>query len=158
MVDMGVVTCDQTSAVGSEVQAAATAAFGIGAAAPDSVRRHEASSWNAPRRGGSATGHRTFTDLAQAFKPTRHARIAEKAAALREQMSLEELHNSREFSQEEVAAALAVGQPAIAKLEKRADMRLSNLRRNVEALGGRLEITARFGEESVVADVGEEAA
>jgi transcriptional regulator with XRE-family HTH domain len=68
------------------------------------------------------------------------------AAALREEMmTLEELRKSREFSQEEVAAALAVGQPAVAKLEKRADMRLSNLRRYVEALGGRLEIAAHFG-------------
>jgi predicted transcriptional regulator len=75
-------------------------------------------------------------------------------------MTLEELRKSRDLSQEEVAAALAVGQPAVAKLEKRADMRMTNLRRYVEALGERLAITAHFGEESVVVvvDVGEEAA
>lgn len=103
------------------------------------------------------TGRRPFSDLTRDFMPARRARIAEKAAALREQMTLEELRKSRDLSQEEVAAALAVGQPAVAQLEKRADMRLSNLRRYVEALGGRLEITAHFGEESVVVDVGEEA-
>ena len=39
---------------------------------------------------------------------------------------------------------MTVGQPAVAKLEKRTDMHVSNLRRYVEALGGTLEITARF--------------
>jgi hypothetical protein len=44
---------------------------------------------------------------------------------------------------------LGVGQPAVAKLERRADMYVSNLRRYIEALGGSLEITARFPEGSV---------
>jgi len=42
-----------------------------------------------------------------------------------------------------------VGQPAVAKLERRTDMYVSNLRRYIEALGGSLEITARFGESRV---------
>ena len=44
---------------------------------------------------------------------------------------------------------LKVGQPAVAKLERRTDMYVSNLRRYIEALGGSLEITARFPEGSV---------
>jgi hypothetical protein len=48
--------------------------------------------------------------------------------------------------------ALAVGQPAVAKLEKRTDMHISSLRRYIEALGGKLEITARFPDASVVID------
>src|SRR5207245_1097471 len=48
------------------------------------------------------------------------------------------------LSQDEVTATLTVGQHAVAKLEKRADMHVSNLRRYIEALGGTLEITARF--------------
>jgi transcriptional regulator with XRE-family HTH domain len=59
-------------------------------------------------------------------------------------MPLAELRQAREKSQEELARTLKVGQPAVAKLEKRADMYVSNLRRYVEALGGSLEITARF--------------
>jgi len=49
-----------------------------------------------------------------------------------------------------MAETLTVGQPAVAKLEKRTDMHVSNLRRYVEALGGTLEITARFPDASVV--------
>ena len=69
---------------------------------------------------------------------------------LREEMTPEELRKARDPSQEEIAQALAVGQPAVAKLEKSADMHISNLRRYIEALGGKLEITARFPDASVV--------
>jgi predicted transcriptional regulator len=71
-------------------------------------------------------------------------------------MTLEELRMARSLSQEEVAASLTVGQPAVAKLEKRTDMHVSNLRRYIEALGGTLEITAHFaGTAVVISDIGE---
>jgi predicted transcriptional regulator len=76
--------------------------------------------------------------------------VAATAGALREAMTLEELRKAREISQEDVAETLDAGQPAVAKLEKRADMHVSNLRRYIEALGGTLEITARFPDASVV--------
>jgi hypothetical protein len=44
----------------------------------------------------------------------------------------------------------------VAKLEKRGDMHVSNLRRYIEALGGTLEITARFDKTTVViSNIGE---
>jgi predicted transcriptional regulator len=102
------------------------------------------------------TGHRPFGELTKNFTPARRARVAAKAAALREAMTLEELRKARSLSQEEVADTLAIGQPAVAKLEKRADMHVSNLRRYIEALGGTLEITARFDKTSVViSNIGE---
>ena len=64
-------------------------------------------------------------------------------------MPLAELRQARKRSQEELARELKVEQPAVTKLEKRADMYVSNLRRYVEALGGSLEITARFPEGAV---------
>jgi transcriptional regulator with XRE-family HTH domain len=93
------------------------------------------------------TGHRSFTELTKGFSATRKARVASKAQALK--MALHELRQAREVSQEELARELEVGQPAVAKLERRADMYVSNLRRYVEALGGSLEITARFPDGSV---------
>ena len=61
-----------------------------------------------------------------------------------------------DLSQEEIADALAVGQLAVAKLEKRTDMHVSNLRRYIEALGGKLEITARFSDASVnISNIGD---
>jgi hypothetical protein len=38
----------------------------------------------------------------------------------------------------------------VAKLEKRGDMHMSNLRRYIDALGGTLEITAHFDKTTVV--------
>ena len=61
-------------------------------------------------------------------------------------MALLELRQAREQSQEDLARELGVGQPAVAKLERRTDMYVSNLRCYIEALGGSLEITARFPE------------
>jgi transcriptional regulator with XRE-family HTH domain len=101
------------------------------------------------------TGYRPFRELTRGFTPARKARVAEKAAALETALALHELRKNREVSQEELAAKLSVGQPAVAKLERRADMYVSNLRRYVEALGGKLEITARFPDGAVtIADVG----
>lgn len=102
------------------------------------------------------TGHRPFRELTKAFSPERKERVADNAAALETALALHELRKTRAMSQEELAAKLAVGQPAVAKLERRADMYVSNLRRYVEALGGTLEITARFPDGAVtIAEVGE---
>lgn len=96
------------------------------------------------------SGRRPFRELTKDFAPERKARIAAKAAVLREEMTLGELRSARNLSQDEVAASLAVGQPAIAKLEKRTDIHVSSLRRYIEALGGTLEITAHFPNADVV--------
>lgn len=95
------------------------------------------------------TGHRAFTDLTRGFSPERRAKVAAVAAVMREEMTLEELRTARELSQEAVATVLEVGQPAIAKLERRRDMHVSSLRRYIEALGGELELRAKFGDVSV---------
>src|SRR5438067_9886793 len=92
------------------------------------------------------TGHRPFIELTQKFGSERNARVAAKVLELKAAMPLAELRQARETSQMELARSLKVGQPAVAKLEKRADMYVSNLRRYIAALGGSLEITARFPE------------
>ena len=65
------------------------------------------------------------------------------------------------MTQKAVGEVLKVNQPAVAKLERRADMYVSNLRAYIEAMGGRLRIVAEFPQGSVVisnfADAGEEA-
>lgn len=94
-------------------------------------------------------GHRPFKGLTKSFSPERKARVAARVNLLKKDMALHELRQARERSQEELARELKVGQPAVAKLERRADMYVSNLRRYIEALGGSLEITARFPEGSV---------
>jgi transcriptional regulator with XRE-family HTH domain len=96
------------------------------------------------------SGHRPFTELTRKFTPRRKARVARRVAELKAEMVLAELRQARQRSQQELARALKVNQPAVAKLEKRADMYVSNLRRYVEALGGQLKITAEFPEGEVL--------
>jgi len=95
------------------------------------------------------SGHRPFSDLIKRLPAARRARIDEKAVALNTALALHELRKARSVSQEELAKKLAVGQPAVAKIERRSDMYVSNLRRYVEALGGTLEISARFADGAV---------
>jgi transcriptional regulator with XRE-family HTH domain len=99
------------------------------------------------------------------MSPERRARNAEASKSTlrdieRVECALHELRQARQRSQEDLARMLKVQQPAIAKRERRADMYVSNLRRYVEALGGTLEITARFpdGEVTItnLRDVGQD--
>ncbi len=95
------------------------------------------------------SGRRPFKELTKNFSQERKRRVAERVVALKAEMPLAELRQARERSQEDLARVLKVNQPAVAKLEKRADMYVSNLRRYIEALGGSLEITAKFPDGSV---------
>lgn len=95
------------------------------------------------------TGHRSFDELRKAMPEERRLRNVAATKAMLHEMALAELRQARAKTQAELAKVLDVGQPAVAKLESRADMYVSNLRRYVEALGGKLEITARFPDATV---------
>jgi DNA-binding XRE family transcriptional regulator len=64
-------------------------------------------------------------------------------------MPLNELRQARGLTQKMLAEVLHFQQPSIAKIEKRTDMYLSTLRSHIEAMGGELEIVARFPDGSV---------
>jgi hypothetical protein len=95
------------------------------------------------------TGHRPFRDLRNKMSPERRESNEAATKAMLQEMALHELRQARAKTQQDVARALQVNQPAVAKLEQRADIYVSNLRRYIEALGGTLEITARFPDASV---------
>ena len=95
------------------------------------------------------TGHRPFKELTKDLSPDRKARVAGRVAELKSEMALAELRQARDRTQAELARVLKVNQPAVAKLEQRTDIYVSNLRRYIEALGGTLEITARFPDATV---------
>ena len=59
-------------------------------------------------------------------------------------MPLHELRRARAFTQRELGETPHVSQPAVAKLEQRADIYVSSLRSYIEAVGGRLKIVAEF--------------
>jgi len=95
------------------------------------------------------TGRKKFSVLVAKMPAPRKARIGRIAEALRQEMDLTQLREARALSQAALGEILHVEQPAVAKLEKRADMYVSTLRRFIEAMGGELEIVARFPDHEV---------
>ena len=95
-------------------------------------------------------GHHPFAQLTEELAPASRARIEVRKGELRAAMLLHELRQARAMTQKSVGEALNVNQPAVAKLERRTDMYVSNLRSYIEAMGGRLNIVARFPQGSVV--------
>ena len=90
------------------------------------------------------SGHRPFSELTEHFTPEQRQRIEKKKAEMRAEMALHVVRNARALTQQAIAEALHVKQPAVAKLERRADMYVSNLRSYIEAVGGHLRIVAEF--------------
>ena len=90
-----------------------------------------------------------FSDLRAKMKPEAQKRAAVMAQTMLAEMPLNELRQARGLSQKMLAEVLQVQQPSIAKLEKRTDMYLSTLRSHIEAMGGELEIVARFPDGTV---------
>ena len=66
-----------------------------------------------------------------------------------DEMPLHELRRARGLSQQELATLLHIQQPSVAKLERRTDMYISTLRAHIEAMGGELEVIARFPDGAV---------
>ena len=66
-----------------------------------------------------------------------------------DEMPLNELRRARGLSQQELATLLHIQQPSVAKLERRTDMYISTLRAHIEAMGGELEVIARFPDGAV---------
>lgn len=95
------------------------------------------------------TGHQPFSNLTANFSPQRKAKIAAQTEQLKTEMALNELREAFSLTQGELASKLNVKQPAISRLEQRSDMYISHLREVIEAMGGKLEITARFQDHEV---------
>jgi transcriptional regulator with XRE-family HTH domain len=78
------------------------------------------------------------------MSPAAHARAQARARTMLARMPLQDLRLARGLSQESLATTLKVRQASISKLERRTDMYISTLRAHIRAMGGELEIVARF--------------
>lgn len=84
---------------------------------------------------------RKLDEVIAALPKARQERV--KARAL-ELVTLKELRQAAQQTQEQVAATLGVRQDTVSRLEQRSDMLLSTMRHYVESMGGQLELVARF--------------
>jgi DNA-binding XRE family transcriptional regulator len=85
-----------------------------------------------------------YSNLRAGMSKEAQAKSLAMANSLLQEMPLQELRIARGLSQQTLAEMLHVQQPAVAKLEKRTDMYLSTLRNHIRAMGGELDIIARF--------------
>jgi hypothetical protein len=84
-------------------------------------------------------------DLIKTLPKKRQEEIARRSAELiAEEATLREIRKAQRRSQAKVAKKLRVNQAAVSKIESRTDMYVSTLRDYIEAMGGSLEIIARF--------------
>ena len=78
------------------------------------------------------------------------ALVNAKAADMLTAIRLGELRKQRGLTQTQVANAMHIKQPTVARMEKRADVQLSTLRNYLQVLGGDLELSAKFPDGTVV--------
>jgi plasmid maintenance system antidote protein VapI len=85
---------------------------------------------------------------------TKRTRVkaARRVQRLLGELLLSELRQATGKSQRQVADALGIKQPSLSKLEKQSDMQVSTLQKIVKALGGELEVLAKFPKGTVKID------
>jgi DNA-binding transcriptional regulator YiaG len=71
-------------------------------------------------------------------------RAKTKAAGLLEELELRDIRAALKLTQRELARTMKVAQPTLAKIEKQPDMQIATLRKVVRAMGGDIDLIARF--------------
>lgn len=87
---------------------------------------------------------RKWKTLKQKMSPPAQARVDARVAATLQSLPLAEIRNAIGMTQADLASKLDVTQGSVSKIENAADMYLTTLRKYVEALGGKLHLTATF--------------
>ena len=84
---------------------------------------------------------RTLDDLLASRSEESQQRIQEMATEQLLEVRIQALREELEVSQVELAKALGVSQPAVVAMEQRgSDIKLSTMKRYVEAMGGKLRV------------------
>lgn len=84
---------------------------------------------------------RDLDDLLAELSPQQRRIVEARSAELHVEVEgLKALRSLAARSQQQIAEALGVTQPAVVKMERQTDLYLSTLRRFVEAAGGTLEL------------------
>lgn len=85
---------------------------------------------------------RTLAEVLESLPAKRRAKVEQRAAEL---ATLQAVRQALQQTQKTVAKKLGVGQDTVSRMERSGEnMQLSTLRRYVTAMGGQVEIVARF--------------
>ena len=85
-----------------------------------------------------------FSTLRAKMPAKARTRSRQRAEELIRVMSLNELRRARRMTQGTLAVAMQTSQSEVSKLEQRTDAYVSTLQSYIRALGGELDIVARF--------------
>ena len=87
---------------------------------------------------------RNFKELQAKMDPASRADNVQRAREELQRMALDELRSAKKLTQADLAEMFDVPQSSISRIEQRADMYLSTLRKYIHAMGGVLQIQAIF--------------
>jgi transcriptional regulator with XRE-family HTH domain len=87
---------------------------------------------------------KSFKNLKKKMSPSARKAASKKSKQMLNEMPLQELRQAHQMSQERLAELLSTKQANVSRIERRTDMYISTLRSYIEAMGGVLEIVARF--------------
>lgn len=85
-----------------------------------------------------------FNTLRKKMSPSAQKAAKAKTQLMLKEMPLQELRQAHHMSQERLAELLSTKQANVSRIERRTDMYISTLRSYIEAMGGELDIVARF--------------
>src|SRR5256885_10445922 len=90
-------------------------------------------------------------DIIAALPRRRRKKVEARARELiAQEMTRQQLRQIRDRTQVEIAQALGITQDGVSRLEQRADILISTLRKYVQAMGGTLSIVAEFPDQAPV--------
>lgn len=93
----------------------------------------------------------TLKTIMDRLPSERRERVKARAEELiSEELTLRDLRKARDLTQERMAEILEIGQDSVSRLEQRSDLLLSTLRSYVSAMGGSIELVARFPDRPAV--------
>ncbi len=98
---------------------------------------------------------KSFSTLKSKMSLTAKKAVEEQTNQLLKEVLLYEIREQLHITQEDMAAKLNTKQANVSRTERRRDMKLSTLKRYIEAMGGELDIVAKFASNEVHLNVKE---
>lgn len=98
---------------------------------------------------------KSFSTLKNKMSFTAKKAVEEQTSLLLKEVLLYEIREQLHITQEDMAVKLNTKQANISRTERRRDMKLSTLKRYIEAMGGELDIVAKFASNEVHLNVKE---
>ena len=99
--------------------------------------------------------NKSFSTLKSKMSLTAQKAVEEKTNQLLKEVLLYEIREQLHITQEDMAVKLNTKQANVSRTERRRDMKLSTLKRYIEAMGGELDIVAKFASSEVHLNVKE---